>query len=70
MKFSGKFGNGRMNKCLNFGDDPDPGRDTGKTCLDGGIHCPSASIHYYYYSLTLATLQALYNVVGCSDIGS
>jgi len=22
---------------------PDPDRDTGKTCLGGGIHCPSAS---------------------------
>ena len=24
-------------------DDPDPYRDTGKTCLGGGMHCPSAS---------------------------
>jgi len=24
---------------------PDPDRDTGKTCLGGGMHCPSASIH-------------------------
>jgi len=41
-----------MKKCLNFGDDPtdpdphtdpDPDRDTGKTLLDGGMHCPSAS---------------------------
>jgi len=23
--------------------DPDPYRDTGKTCLDRGTHCPSAS---------------------------
>jgi len=23
--------------------DPDPDRDTGKTCLDGGMHCPSDS---------------------------
>jgi len=22
---------------------PDPYRDIGKTCLDGGMHCPSAS---------------------------
>jgi len=45
-----------MNKLLNFGNlvairitdldtdpDPDPYRDTGKTCLGGGMHCPSAS---------------------------
>ena len=39
------------NKRLNFGaiwitapcPDPDPYRDTGKTCLGGGMHCPSAS---------------------------
>jgi len=23
--------------------DPDPYRNTGKTCLGGGMHCPSAS---------------------------
>ena len=23
--------------------DPDPDSDTGKTCLGGGMHCPSAS---------------------------
>ena len=23
--------------------DPNPYRDTGKTCLGGGMHCPSAS---------------------------
>jgi len=23
--------------------DPDPDRDTGKTCLGGDIHCPNAS---------------------------
>ena len=23
--------------------DPDPDRDTGKLCLGGGMHCPSAS---------------------------
>jgi len=53
MKFSGKIGNGPMNKSLNLGGDillaiqitdPDLYRDTGKTCLSGGMHCPSASI--------------------------
>ena len=46
MKFSGKVGNGPVNKWLNFGGDPDtdPYRDTGKTCVGGGMHCPSASI--------------------------
>jgi len=46
MKFSGKVGNGPMNKLLNFwwrDPDPNPYRDTGKTCLGGGMHCPSAS---------------------------
>ena len=47
MKFSGKVGNGPMNKRLNFGDDldhdPGPYCDTSKTCLGGGMHCPSAS---------------------------
>ena len=45
MKFSGKAGNGLVNKRLNFGGDPvtDPNqyRDTGKMCLGGGMHCPS-----------------------------
>jgi len=47
MKFSGKVGNGPMNKRLNFcGDldpDPDPYGDTGTTCLGGGMNCASAS---------------------------
>jgi len=49
MKFSGKVGNGPMNKRLNFGGiqitDPDPYRDTGETflVLGRGMHCPSAS---------------------------
>jgi len=75
MKFSGKVGNGTMNKRLNFVGDPDhrldtgivfrirhyfeirkvvnghksaahtdsPDGGTGKTCLDGGMHCPIAS---------------------------
>ena len=34
-----------MNKRLNFAGDPDPDpyRDTVKTCLGGGVHCSSAS---------------------------
>jgi len=54
MKFSGKVGNGQTNKWLNFCGyaDHESGsgygsgsyRDTGNlTCLDGGMHCPSAS---------------------------
>ena len=46
MKFSGKVGNGPVNKRLNVAGrnpDQDPYRDTGKTCLGGGMHCPSAS---------------------------
>jgi len=44
VKFSGKVGNGPMNKRLNFGGDSVPDRDTVKTCLGGDMHCcPSAS---------------------------
>ena len=48
MKFSGKVGNGPMDKRLNFGgdritDQDDPYRDTGKTCLGGGLLSPCAS---------------------------
>jgi len=45
MEFSGKVGDGPMNKWLNFGaiwitdPDPDTYRDTG----GDGMHCPSAS---------------------------
>jgi len=52
MKISGKVGNGPLNKRLNFDGDPDHGseygtdpypyRDTGITCLGGGMHCHSA----------------------------
>jgi len=43
VKFLGNVGNGPMNKWLNFGGDLDLDkyRDTGKTCLGGGMHCPS-----------------------------
>jgi len=41
----GNIGNGPMNKLLNFGGDLDqyPYHDTGKTCLGGGMHCPSTT---------------------------
>ena len=44
MKFSRKVGNGTVNKWLNFGGDPADHRDTDKTCLGRGMHCPSVSI--------------------------
>ena len=52
-----------MNKWLNFGGDPDPYRNTGKTCLGEGMHCPSVSssnCHYHfeveslYYTMLLS----------------
>jgi len=76
VKFFKKVGNGPVDKCLNFGGDPDhrldtmivfrirhyweirkvvnnrhksavhtnsPDGGTDKTCLGGGMHCPSAS---------------------------
>ena len=55
MKFSGKLSNGPMNKLLNFG--VDPYHRSGsllqhcKTCLGGGMHCPSASSYYYVTSV-------------------
>jgi len=48
MKFSGKVGNRPLNKRLNFGGGPNC--DNGKTCLGGGMHCPSASSFTFYYS--------------------
>jgi len=80
MKFSGKVGNGPMQKGLNFGGNPDhcldtrivfrirpyweiqkvvnghksaghtdsPYGGTGKTCLGGGMHCPSGSSYHCY----------------------
>jgi len=43
MKFSGKVGNGPMNKFFVAIRITDLDRDTGKTCLGGGMHCPGAS---------------------------
>jgi len=80
MQFSGKVGNGTINKRLNFGGDPDhrldtgivfriyhyweirkvvngyksavhtdsPDGGTGKACLGGGMHYPSASRYRCY----------------------
>ena len=52
MKFSGKVGSGPMNEWFNFDGDPHHGsgsyRDTGKTCLGGGMHCPSASRSFLF----------------------
>ena len=65
MKFSGKVGNGPLNKWLNFGGNPDHGSgsgsvcNTGKTCLGGGVHCPSAAS---YVCEILLTLQRHANV--------
>jgi len=53
MKFSGKVGNGPMNKLLHFGVTritdlhPNTDRDTGKRCLGGGMHCHSASSYFF-----------------------
>ena len=58
MKFSRKVGIWPVNELLNFGgngsgsvsDRPiDHAGKTGKMCLGGGMHCPSASSYYYYY---------------------
>ena len=58
MKFSGKVGNG---PALNFGGDPDtdpdPYRDTGKTYLGGGMHCPSASSYFIEYRHMMGLLD-------------
>jgi len=37
----------------------DPDRDTGKTCLDGGMHCRSASSLPFLMSLTVLNRNAL-----------
>ena len=62
MTFSGTVGNGPLNKWLYFGVDPDQGsgdRDTGKTCLGGGMHCLCAS-SYYYSASEVFDILALY----------
>ena len=86
MKFSGKVGNGPMNKFLNFGGNPnqksgyisgygirnpetdpttdqgpDPYRDTGKTCLGGGMHCPGASGSFIYFLMNMNP-NAMFNI--------
>jgi len=46
MKFSGMVGNG---KWLNSGGNPH--HNTGKTCLGGGMHCPSSSTYFLHSNL-------------------
>ena len=52
MKFSGKvnwqWANEQILAIWVTDPDPDPYRDTGKTCLGGGMHCPRASSLTYY----------------------
>ena len=70
MKFTGKVGNGQVNKGLNFGGiwitdpdtDPDPYHDTDKTCLGRGMQCPSASsIAVSFPSVDILPLQNIEN---------
>jgi len=96
MKFSEKFGNGAMNKWLNFGGNPNhrldtvivfrirrycweirkvvnghksaghtnsPGGGTGKTCLGGGMHRPSASSCTVVWSSDGQTGRLIWSVV-------
>ena len=71
MKFSGKVENWQMNKWLNFSDDPDPDpdtapdpdRDTGKTCLGGGMHCPSVSSLFILLWLLLIIIFMFFRFV-------
>ena len=74
MKFSGKVGNRPVNKWLNFGGDTDPDtclyRDTGKTCLGGGMHCPSASSFSLFLKAHIPagwkmTRQSAMMLIGC-----
>ena len=60
-----RVGNCPINKSLNFGDDPDPGpyRDAGKTCLGGGMHCPSAPS----YVMLLTALLMLFQSHGAKE---
>jgi len=45
-----------MNKLLNFGSDLDWIWITCKTCLRGGMHCPSASSYCYYFIIMIITI--------------
>ena len=53
IKFSGKVGNGPVNKRLNFGGDPDHGSWYGS----GRMHCPSANSNYYCTVLQLNIVE-------------
>ena len=71
MKFSGKVGNWRKTNKINFGGDPDHGsgygsgyapdpdlyHDTGKTCLGGGMHCPTITLCMYLFATDVEQLQ-------------
>jgi len=57
MKFSGKVSSGPMNKGLNFSGDPD---DTAKTCIGGGMQCPSASS-------SVVKLDGILSYITCSS---
>jgi len=37
---------------------PDPYRDTGKTCLGGGMHCPVLLVFIVYYTYSIVSLVA------------
>jgi len=46
--------------------DPDPYRNSRKTCLDGGIHCPSASsLNRFIISLHIAVVSSYQ--ISCSE---
>jgi len=46
----------------------DPDRDTGKTCLGGGMHCPSASSCFLWCFKTMGALSFRLNQV-CFKLG-
>ena len=61
MKFSGKVGNGPLNKWLKFGNDPDLYCDTGNTCLGGDMHCVSASSLSFLFVHLSVYLNVIHN---------
>jgi len=69
MKFSGKVGCGPVNKWLNFDGDPLTYHDTGKTCLGGGMHCPSASSYYVVSYILIIFNVCISLIIGYSIAG-
>ena len=69
---------GPVNKWLSYGGDPDldldkeTDRDTGNTCLGGGMHGRSASSYYYffYYYWCLTSRQCFDAVVWATGMAS